>query len=87
MTNQKTIPFEFEGKQYEVRVVSDGFHVRIRAFLNGEPANGYIYSVDFPTTFDIMRKFQDDPVQELVNDAIKDVKGKIWERYLRIPKP
>ncbi len=82
MNNFKSIPFEFEGKSYEIRVVSDGTTIIVRAFLNGHPANGYSYSVDLPTAVDITRQLRIDPVQNLIETAIRDVKEKLWERYL-----
>jgi hypothetical protein len=42
MIGIEIVPFSFEGKNYEIRIASDGATIRIRAFLNGKPANGYV---------------------------------------------
>jgi hypothetical protein len=45
-------PFEHTGKQYEVRIASDGSTTHVRVFKDGKPANGYSYQVDHVTQID-----------------------------------
>jgi len=79
----ETREFEFEGRKYEIRIASDGYTIRVRAFLNGVPANGYSYLVDVITAFDIKRsELPVDPLEDLIETAKNDVKKKMWERYL-----
>ena len=79
----ETKEFEFEGKTYEIRIVSDGWKTRIRVFLNNKPANGYEYSVELPIIIDAKRgKLPFDPKEELIKNAENDVKEKRYERYL-----
>lgn len=79
-----TYPFEHSGKDYEVRVASNGLTTFVRAFQkDGQPANGYSYSVDLETQQDaaaIGSAF--DPVEELVKTAQEDVVSGLWEKYL-----
>jgi hypothetical protein len=75
--------FQHDGKEYEIRVESDGNTIHVRAFFNGKPANGYTYSVEVLTQVDA--KITDsliDPSEELIKTATSDVKNRIWEKYL-----
>ncbi len=77
-----TIPFEFEGKSYEIRIYSKGWKFNIRAYLDDRPANGYSYTVDLPTSFDIKNIMNIDAIQELVKLAKKDIENKKWEKLV-----
>jgi hypothetical protein len=75
--------FQHDGKEYEIRVASDGHTIHVRAFLNGKPANGYTYSVEVLTQVDA--KMSDalvNPIEELIKTATSDVKNGIWEKYV-----
>lgn len=78
----KTIPFTFEDKDYEVRVVSDGSTIYVRAFREGAPANGYSYQVTVPIAFDFERCLGLSAVEQLIETAKKDVTEKAWEGLL-----
>lgn len=80
-----TRQFEHDGKEYEVRIASDGHTIRIRVFQNNKPANGYVYSVELLTQ--IGAKISGsivDPVEDLIKTAITDVKSGQWERYVAV---
>ena len=74
----QNINFEFEGEKYEVRVLTDGSTTRIRVFKGDKPANGYSYTVEL----DPVEKWLVDPVEEMVDTAIKHVKDKTWEQCM-----
>ncbi len=75
--------FEHKGKEYEVRVASDGHTIHIRAFLSGKPANGYTYTVEALTQIDAKTSGASiDPVEEMIKTAISDVKSGMWEKYV-----
>jgi len=76
--------FEFEGKSYEVHIYSDGWKFTIRTYLDGNPANGYKYSVDLPTAFDLKQVRNVDAIQKLIELAKDDIRNKIWERYVTV---
>ena len=78
----KTEPFEFDKKQYEIRIFSDGWEFAIQAYINDKPANGYTYSVKLPTAFDLKKAWGLDAVQELVKTAKSDIENRNWERYV-----
>ena len=83
MEVNKRHKFDFEGNQYEIRVLSDGYNFQVRTFLKGAPANGYIYSVDFPKRLGMKKQLDVDAVEELVRLAEEDIMDKTWERYLK----
>lgn len=78
----KNVPFEFEGKNYEVKIFQNGSRYTVRAFLNEVPANGYEYSVEETTNFDIWHYTDVSGVSHLIETAQADIKNKVWERYL-----
>ena len=81
MSNFET--FQHNGETYEVRIVQDGHLTRVRVFLDGEPANGYEYTVDATTVVDArMIDFPVDLVRQLIDTAISDVRQGYWEQYV-----
>ena len=82
MSAYQVTPFQHDGKEYEIRVNSDGLAVQIRAFLDGVPANGYIYQVNLTTAFDLKKIIGMDAIKDLIDMAKEDVKQKRWERFL-----
>jgi len=80
------VPFEFEGKNYEVRVVSDGATIYIRTFLENKPVNGYQYQVHIETINDLERLIGLDAISELIEVAKQDVRDKKWEKLMEVLK-
>ena len=72
-----TIPFSAHDKDYEIRVVFDGLTFRLRAFLDGRPANGFEYSVTMQTAMDMKDITGVDAVNELVRVAEEHVRRKL----------
>jgi hypothetical protein len=83
MSSYDTRAFQHNGRTYEIRIASDGATVRVRAFLDGRPANGFEYSVDIAVLVDAAtQKYPPDLVETLVETAEVDVKDGLWERAL-----
>ena len=80
--NYDTETFLHNGKEYEVRIVSDGLRTNVRAFLDGKPANGYSHSVDLHVDFSFTKKYGYSLVKELIDTARAEVINGQWERYL-----
>lgn len=75
--------FEHNGRTYEIRIAQYGHVTRVRAFLQGKPANGYVYSVDATTVVDTkMIDYPIDLVRQLIDTAINDVRQGYWEQYV-----
>lgn len=82
MTHSKTVSFQFEGKEYEVRVAYKDGRFCVRAYLNNQLMNGYEYCVDEITDFDFLKSQGITAVDHLVEVAQSDVKNKVWEKYI-----
>jgi hypothetical protein len=86
MTGIEVVPFSFEGKEYQIRVVSDGATIYVRAFCDNKPANGYSYQVTIMTAFDLKKLMGFDAIKQLIKSAREDVEQKRWERFLEAIK-
>lgn len=82
MTEIERLPFSFEGKAYEIRVVSDGNTVRISAYHGDRPANGYTYEIEIINAIDFKQQIGLDAIQKFIHLAQDDVMQKRWEKYL-----
>jgi|GEM_PF-2260020 len=83
MTAQHTTQsFIHDGKTYELRLQSDGWTFTVKAFLNGQPANGYSHSVTLPTAFDLRNTKGCDAIEILFEDAKSDIRDGTWDRLV-----
>jgi hypothetical protein len=82
MATLRTVPFHFEGKDYEIRATQEGDRICIRAYLNDTPANGYSHCVDVPTQFGFEHSTGINLINHLIDDAKFDIKNKFWEKYI-----
>ena len=69
----QTEPFSHAGKEYEVRVISDGQSVFVKVFKGMEPANGFRYEVTLMTMQDAANVMGIDVVKHLIKTAKADV--------------
>ncbi len=73
-----TIPFTHEGKQYEIRCTCDDHTIYVRAFLDGNPANGFEHCVELP---DALKEWNGiSAVQPLIDSAMHDIVNRSWEQ-------
>ena len=88
MAFQAKTPFDHKGKEYEVRALSDGTVIHVRAHTqDGTPANGWEYSVTEEIQSDARTVSSSiDPVDVLIRHAMDDVKSGLWEQYLSAVK-
>jgi len=82
MTLLKAVPFQFEGKDYEIRVFEKDNGYFIRAYIDNKPANGYGYSVDEVTCVGLAHTKKLSALQHLIDHAQSDIENKVWEKYL-----
>jgi len=75
----KKIPVNFEGKDYEIRVLYDQILITVAAFLNNYPAEGYRYQVKLPKHCDARQVLEKNGVAELVEACRKNLREKHWE--------
>ncbi|MGA7562404.1 MAG: hypothetical protein WBW55_04285 [Desulfobaccales bacterium] len=82
MTVIEVVPFDFEGKKYEVGVWSDGAKVYVQTFHEGKPANGYRSEVGFIDAFDFRKLKGHGIIKEFIEIAKDDIKTRRYERLL-----
>ena len=66
--------FTHNDKQFEVRIVSDGHSIFVRAFASGKPANGIRYEATMETIYDASSVAGLDVVKELIKTAEADIR-------------
>lgn len=64
--------FTHNGKEFEVRVISDGISVFVRVFLDGTPANALRYEATLQTVHDVAAVIGLDVVKCLIITAKSD---------------
>lgn len=79
----RSIPFKHNNRSYEVCVISDGSTIYVKAFKDGEPANGYSYQASIPIAFDMERLLGMSAVDDLMQTAKRDVVEGTYERLLQ----
>ena len=65
--------FVHDGKQFEIRVISDGESVYVKVFHDNRPANRFRYSATIELVQDMNQITGIDAVKHLIEIAKKDV--------------
>ncbi|EKE83333.1 hypothetical protein [Idiomarina xiamenensis] len=78
--------FVHQGREYEIRIMADENRIKVKAFLDGKPANGYSYMVEDLTQRDAAIEGGIDPLKALVDTAQRDVENGVWEQYQAVIK-
>ena len=78
--------FVHDGKTYELRLRSDGWHFTVEAFLDGHRANGYSHTDTLPTAFDLHQTTSCNAIEMLFESAKDDIRQGTWERFLEALK-
>lgn len=80
--------FQFEGKDYEIKVFknNNGFYVQSYYKKGGKRANGYSYHVDFITDYDFHSSSDFHIYEHLIEIAKSDIENNVWEKYLHAIK-
>ena len=71
-----TQTFQHNGKDYEIRIISDGQSVFVKVFTEGKPANGIRYEATLETVHDAATVADLDVVKELIKTAQSDITKK-----------
>lgn len=82
MDIMKRVPFEFEGKQYEILVTKHEDGYKVRAYIGNKPANPWVYSVDYETSMDFQYTIGEPAYEHLIKSAKSDVVNKRLETLL-----
>ena len=78
----KTEKFSHGGRNYEIRVTKEQSSFEVRAYRDGQPANGYNYKVDDITNMDHTTKCGVTAYDHLIEVAKSDIENCVWESYL-----
>ncbi|MCP3925067.1 MAG: hypothetical protein GY714_21020 [Desulfobacterales bacterium] len=78
--------FNFEGKDYEIRLSQIMEDFVIRVYHKDQPANGYSYHVSLEMQSDLKILSKIDAVKNLANTAKHDIENKKWEYLLEAIK-
>jgi hypothetical protein len=87
MENFQTLPivasvsFEDRGRNYEIRIFSDGYVFSVKAFTGNVAANGFLHSVTLPVAVDLKHAYGVDAVAMLIEDAKRDILENRWEKF------
>ncbi|MCP4580920.1 MAG: hypothetical protein GY839_04840 [candidate division Zixibacteria bacterium] len=84
MILHKTIPMEFEEKQYEIRVYHDDISINVVAFRDNRPANGFRHIVRIPKRVDIKQLLDKHRPDELIEACKSDITEKRWETFSKV---
>lgn len=77
----KTINFNHEAKEYEVRILYDKSNIKIAAFSDNYPANGFRYQIIIPKNVDVNNLLDLDHFKNFVDLAKNDIIENRWEPF------
>ncbi|MBN1294427.1 MAG: hypothetical protein JXB48_21500 [Candidatus Latescibacteria bacterium] len=78
----KTIPYQCDNLDYEIRVLYENALINVVAFRDNHPANGFRYMVKIPKKLDVLTILQKNPLHELIEMAKRDIQEKRWDRLM-----
>ena len=79
----KKFPMQFDGKNYEIRVLYAPIAINVAAFYNNYPVNGFRYQIKVSKGMDIEKMLTTDAVKELVDLSKKDITENRWVKLLQ----
>ncbi|MBU0518554.1 hypothetical protein KJ564_06415 [bacterium] len=80
----RTIPWQYDDHDYEIRVLYDDRVINVVAFINNHPANGYRCQVQIPKAVDAKSLLERHPVPELVEACKNSIMQKRWEALSQV---
>ena len=82
----KKIPFTFEDKKYEIRILFGNHTINIVAFYSNYPANGYRHQIILPKDVEPEKLLNTDSLKELMEISKNDIIERRWEKCLNFFK-
>jgi hypothetical protein len=77
----KKIPWEFEGKNYEIRILYQDHLINIVIFRGNYPANGFRYQIQLAKNRDIQKFLKIEQVSHMIEYAKEDIKQERWKPF------
>ena len=84
MTLYKKIPFTWDNKDYEIRVLYDEAVISVVAFVDSRPANGFRHMIKFSKQWDVKKILDSDAVAYLVEVCQRDISESRWGKFSRV---
>ena len=78
----KNVPFTFEGRAYDIRVLHDDKLINVVAFRDNHPANGFRHQVLLSKHLALDEALDHEIVEEVIEMARSDIRENRWERLL-----
>jgi hypothetical protein len=75
----ESIPFHWDNKDYQIRILYDDSVINVAAFLNNRPINGFRYQIQIPKSCNAEKVLEKHPVPDLVEACKKDITENRWE--------
>lgn len=81
MTLYKKIPFTWDNKDYEIRVLYDEAVINVVAFVDSRPANGFRHMLKFSKQCAVQNILESDAVAYLVEVCRRDIGENRWRAF------
>ncbi|MFC1490919.1 hypothetical protein ACFL6K_06885 [Candidatus Latescibacterota bacterium] len=78
----KTIPFDFENKKFEIRILFGDNTLNIAAFRNNYPANGFRRQIKLTKNSTPEKALESKMVTDIIDWAKNDLFENRWDTFL-----
>ena len=79
----RKIPFSYEEKNYEIRILYDDTLINVVAFYNNHPVNGFRHQIKFSKKSPVEKLLDHEVINELIDMSKNDICENRWERLLK----
>ena len=77
----KKIHWEFDGKDYEIRILYQDHLINLAVFKGNYPANGFRYQIQLPKSADIQKFLKIEHFNHMIEYAKDDIKKERWKLF------
>jgi hypothetical protein len=77
----KKIPWEFDEKDYEIRILYQDHLINITVFKGNYPANGFRYQIQLPKSTDVQKLLKFNHFNHMIEYAKEDIKQDRWKPF------
>ena len=78
----KNIPWEHEGKEYEIRIMFEDKLINILPFYNNHPANGFRYQIQLSKKIQVKNLLKIENFTHIIENTKEDIKNERWKLFL-----
>ncbi len=77
----KTIPWEHDGKEYDIRIMFDDRLINILPFYNNHPANGFRYQMQLSKNIQVRDILKIENFEPTIEDIKEDIINDRWKHF------